>query len=1199
MKKEMLINVLQPEECRIAIVEDGVLEELYVERTSHESYTGNIYQGKIVNLEPAIQAAFVDFSVGRNGFLHVSDVEAQYFDRNAEERGEPDPRPRDRDRPRANRRDRDRGRSRDDRGRSAPASDRGPGASAPASFGYEERTRDRGRDELRDRPREIDPAADAPAPAPPPLGETPDEWGTGEPRPGRDFVVDDAPPGSTPPDAPWFEELPPDRGRERRRDRDRPDRGRERERPDLSIRGRRDRSEPPVRRFGEGLVEPADVEPERPQRAAAPAQPAHPAEEAAPRAAQERPVPPEAAWPVGAEVFWNQEEPLPRQRDVDLGTAMPPELETGRTQFARELFGEREDQPLEPFEADLPLSRTRRARLPREAGEDSGSRPEQPDVSANVPPVYGPSERRADTVGDEATERARGREPRRGRGRGRAPSRPERRVPAPPPGGPGSSPLEGPRDAGPEEAKDLPELDLDRPAGDSPRRRGRAAIRSRGGDWEGRRDVRSAPEGGSGRPARGLTAPDEPEPAGGTTGAPGRRGESERRHSQGISEQAREHDRDRDRAPRPHGRAGEPGYVPRRERQRAGDSAFGGGLFSPGGEWPEREVEADRSGPGDSGGPDVGDYDESGLPDRTGSSATSPARSDPRRRRRRRGRRGERESDRGRAAPAARDQSGGHYPELLSEEEPGRREERGRARGDSTPDDLADLDLEDVGGHGRERLEDDDFRRNERIERPAGSLKEEIDVELEQEIRREIEEIEELEREMGLRGPADARAKRGDEPPRGGGFSRGRGLAKPPIQEIFRRGDEVLVQVIKESIGTKGPTLSTYISIPGRYLVLMPGLNRVGVSRKIVDEGQRRKLREIMHELNPPKGLGFIVRTAGLERTKRELARDLAYLLRLWKVILRRIKKSKAPTPIYQESDMIIRTIRDIFNSEIDTIWIDEPSAFERAQDFLRVVMPRFVNRLKLYDEKVPLFHKYGIEDEIARIQRRHVPLPEGGSIVIDQTEALVAIDVNSGNFRVEDDAERTAYEMNLRAAKEIARQLRLRDLGGVIVNDFIDMREERHRRGVERALRDAIKRDRARTKILRMSAFGLIEMTRQRIRPSLKRSIYEDCPHCGGAGVAKTAESMAIDVMRLLALASHREEIRRILISVNSNVATYLNNRKRKEVARFESECNMAIQIGFLENAPAEYLKIECSDANGNEVRLHPMSPAGQRRGH
>ena len=476
---------------------------------------------------------------------------------------------------------------------------------------------------------------------------------------------------------------------------------------------------------------------------------------------------------------------------------------------------------------------------------------------------------------------------------------------------------------------------------------------------------------------------------------------------------------------------------------------------------------------------------------------------------------------------------------------------------------------------------------------------EEIDPELEQEIRKEIEEIEELEREMGLRGGPEDRARPGEEPGRGGRSGRGRGPTKPPIQEIFRRGDEVLIQVIKESIGTKGPTLSTYISIPGRYLVLMPGLNRVGVSRKIVNEGQRRKLREIMLELNPPKGLGFIVRTAGLERTKRELARDLAYLLRLWKVILRRIKKSRAPTPIYQESDMIIRTIRDIFTSEIDTIWIDEPSAFERAQDFLRVVMPRFVNRLKLYDEKVPLFHKYGIEDEISKIQRRHVPLPEGGSIVIDQTEALVAIDVNSGNFRVEDDAERTAYEMNLRAAREIARQLRLRDLGGVIVNDFIDMREERHRRGVERALRDAIKRDRARTKVLRMSAFGLIEMTRQRIRPSLKRSIYEDCSHCTGAGVVKTAESMAIDVVRLLALATHREEIRQIAISVNPKVASYLNNRKRKEIVRMELECNMTIQIGIVEDAPAEHLMIECFDANGNEVRLHPQPAPPPRRGH
>ena len=598
---------------------------------------------------------------------------------------------------------------------------------------------------------------------------------------------------------------------------------------------------------------------------------------------------------------------------------------------------------------------------------------------------------------------------------------------------------------------------------------------------------------------------------------------------------------------------------------------------------------------------ELADEDEPDLFSSAGAAGPAgPARPDGRRRRRRRGRRRERpKGELGPSSSIGEPETESEFDDFVTEVRPARPPARSRPPVDETLGDLDDLDIDDLDEGTHEGFEIDEFAGDELADIPVAPGEEEIDLELEQEIRREIEEIEELEREMGLRGPADARPKRGEEPARGGRSGRGRGLLKPPIQEIFRRGDEVLVQVIKESIGTKGPTLSTYISIPGRYLVLMPGLNRVGVSRKIIDEGQRRKLRDIMRELNPPQGLGFIVRTAGLERTKRELARDLAYLLRLWKVILRRIKKAKAPAPIYQESDMIIRTIRDIFNSEIDTIWIDEPSAFERAQDFLKVVMPRFVNRLKLYDEKVPLFHKYGIEDEIAKIQRRHVPLPEGGSIVIDQTEALVAIDVNSGNFRVEDDAERTAYEMNLRAAKEIARQLRLRDLGGVIVNDFIDMREERHRRGVERAVREAIKRDRARTKVLRMSAFGLIEMTRQRIRPSLKRSVYEDCHHCTGAGVIKTAESMAIDVMRLLALATHREEIRRIAVSVHPTVAAYLSNRKRKEIARLESECNMTIQIGFDPSSPAEHLKLECFDANGNEVRMFPAPASTHKRGH
>jgi ribonuclease E len=421
---------------------------------------------------------------------------------------------------------------------------------------------------------------------------------------------------------------------------------------------------------------------------------------------------------------------------------------------------------------------------------------------------------------------------------------------------------------------------------------------------------------------------------------------------------------------------------------------------------------------------------------------------------------------------------------------------------------------------------------------------------------------------------------------------------KPPIQDIFRRGQEVLVQVIKEGIGTKGPTLSTYISIPGRYLVLMPGLNRIGVSRKIGDDEQRRRLREILSELQPPKGLGFIIRTAGLDKNKKELQRDLAYLTRLWKVVVRRIKKLKGPASIYQESDMITRTIRDIFTSEIETIWVDEQKAFEHAEEFLKIVMPRYAARIKLYSDIQPLFHKYKIEDEIARIQKKQVPLPNGGSLVIEQTEALVAIDVNSGNFRVDNDAEETAYRVNLLAAKEIARQLRLRDLGGVIINDFIDMREDRHRRDVERTLRDAVKRDRARTKLLKISQFGIIEMTRQRIRPSLKRSIFHDCPSCSGTGHVKTVESMSIEVMRLVQLAAHRENVAQINVRVTDAVAHYLLNRKRKEVTQLEESGKMQVTILSVPGAPPEFLELVCLGANGNEVKLDPDQPQAQPRG-
>lgn len=423
---------------------------------------------------------------------------------------------------------------------------------------------------------------------------------------------------------------------------------------------------------------------------------------------------------------------------------------------------------------------------------------------------------------------------------------------------------------------------------------------------------------------------------------------------------------------------------------------------------------------------------------------------------------------------------------------------------------------------------------------------------------------------------------------RGGKLRSGRPRFKPPIQEIFRRGDEVIVQVIKEGIGTKGPTLSTYVSIPGRYLVLMPSLGRVGISRKIEDELERKKLKSTMHEMNIPKGVGFIVRTAAQERNRKELHRDVAYLLRLWKVLAKRIKNQPGPCDVYEESDIMIRTIRDTFTEDIDSIVIDSPEAFQRAKEFMELVMPRYADRIQLYDSREPLFHRYKLEQEIARIHQRIVPLKGGGSIVIDPTEALVAIDVNSGNFRGgEENAEENAFHLNLAAAKEIARQLRLRDLGGVIVNDFIDMRKDSHRRKVEKSLRDAMKRDRARTKILRTSPFGLIEMTRQRIRPSFKRSVYEDCPCCRGRALVKTAESMAIEVTRILMLACQHQGVAKVNVRVNENVAAYLNNRKRRELIQLEESSGVSILILGSDSQFPEFLDVECRDKDGGILSI------------
>ena len=405
---------------------------------------------------------------------------------------------------------------------------------------------------------------------------------------------------------------------------------------------------------------------------------------------------------------------------------------------------------------------------------------------------------------------------------------------------------------------------------------------------------------------------------------------------------------------------------------------------------------------------------------------------------------------------------------------------------------------------------------------------------------------------------------------------------RPPIQECLRRGQEVIVQVIKEGIGTKGPTLSTYLSIPGRFLVLMPGMHRMGVSRKIEDEAARARLREVLSQLEPPKEMGFIIRTAGMDRNKTELKRDLNYLVRLWQTITSHMNNDPAPAMLYQESDLVTRTVRDILNADIERIICDSESTITKVKDFLQIAMPRTRRRVVRYNETVPLFEKFKIEEEIERIQARHVPLKSGGSLVIDSTEALVAIDVNSGKYRAHEDAETTAYKINLEAAPEISRQLRLRDLGGVIIIDFIDMMDPKHRRAVEKTLRDAVASDRAKTQILRISQFGIVEMTRQRMRPSLKRTTYRECPHCLGAGLVKTPESMAIEVLRRLPGMLDRNNVAIVELRVTPSLAFHLLNRKRTALAQMETNHEKTIEIVADENAHEETLEFTFKDERG-----------------
>ena len=418
---------------------------------------------------------------------------------------------------------------------------------------------------------------------------------------------------------------------------------------------------------------------------------------------------------------------------------------------------------------------------------------------------------------------------------------------------------------------------------------------------------------------------------------------------------------------------------------------------------------------------------------------------------------------------------------------------------------------------------------------------------------------------------------------------------RPPIQRCLRRGDEIVVQIIKEGIGTKGPTLTTYLSIPGKILVMMPGVGNSGVSRKIEDEEERRRLRQILDQLDPPDDAGFIIRTAGVGATKAEIQRDLTYLARLWTTFKKKRDSGPAPMELYTEGDLVTRTVRDVFTSEVDKLVVDNKDVARRIKEVIKLSNPRTRNRVELYEEPIPLFHKYGIEKELEQMYSRHVPLPSGGSLVIDSTEAIVAIDVNSGKFRDHSDAETTAFKTDLEAADEICRQLKLRDLGGVIICDFIDLRYERHRRDLEHRLHENLKNDRAKTKVLRMSQFGIIEMTRQRMRPSLKRSVYFDCPHCKGAGLVKTPESMSLDVMRRLRIAINDQRVQRIELSVCPEVAFYLQNKKRQQLSDLERKYEKRVLIRPEPTLGLDEMRVDLFDNREGLVFLEELGMVAQ----
>ena len=410
------------------------------------------------------------------------------------------------------------------------------------------------------------------------------------------------------------------------------------------------------------------------------------------------------------------------------------------------------------------------------------------------------------------------------------------------------------------------------------------------------------------------------------------------------------------------------------------------------------------------------------------------------------------------------------------------------------------------------------------------------------------------------------------------------------IQEVIKRRQILLVQVVKEERGNKGAALTTYLSLAGRYCVLMPNAGRGGgISRKISNPADRKRMKEVLGELNVPQGMGVILRTAGLERSTIDIKRDHEYLSRLWDSIREITMRSTAPALIYEEGDLIKRSLRDVYDTDIAQVLVEGEAGFNAASEFMRQLVPHQAGKVELYKEPIPLFHRYQVESQFDAMHSPVVQLRSGGYIVINPTEALVAIDVNSGRSTKERNIEETALRTNIEAAEEVARQVRLRDLAGLIVIDFIDMEETRHQRQVEHKVKDAMRHDRARIQIGRISAFGLLEMSRQRLRPSLLEHSTEICPHCAGTGRVRSIESAALHALRAIEEEGVRRRAGEIVVSVPPNVALYLLNQKRHTLSDIEKRYGFSVTIEADEELHAADCEIERVRSRRGEDRERP----------